>query len=167
MGIKAIWVCSRHMIEGFIKGEYPLPMGKVALISIYSGTSYSPFLMSDDNIKKLGLNLVDCLSLEFEDATEEDLKWLKPDERKKVLFQPEQAVEVIKFVERNKDKVDYFIAHCDAGISRSGAVGEFICDMTSFDYKAFMLANTGIRPNPYVRMVLKRAWRKMMEDSTK
>jgi len=34
-------------------------------------------------------------------------------------IKPEDARQILEFVEKNKDKVDLFVVHCNAGISRS------------------------------------------------
>ena len=45
----------------------------------------------------------------------------------KTAITDEQAIEIVKFIERNSHKTE-FIIHCSAGISRSGAVSAWIYD---------------------------------------
>lgn len=39
-----------------------------------------------------------------------------------VLFTKEQAIQILNFVKQIKNKVDFIIVHCEAGISRSAGV---------------------------------------------
>lgn len=75
-----------------------------AAISISSGHEFP--LLSEDN--RVGL-----LRLVFEDITQPDT----PES-----FTPAQAAEILDFVASVWDKVDVFLIHCDAGLSRSPAV---------------------------------------------
>lgn len=61
----------------------------------------------------------------------------------------ETLMEIINFIERNKDKKQ-FIIHCSAGISRSGAVGRFIHELFEPENKSFYENNQWIRPNLYI-----------------
>ena len=70
-----------------------------------------------------------------------------------IAFSAEQAQWILDFLETNKDK-ETFIVHCSAGIARSGAVAQFICDYFRCDNKEFRKANPHISPNPYVLRVL-------------
>ena len=65
----------------------------------------------------------------------------------------EQARDIVDFVLLNKDK--NFHVHCHAGVSRSGAVGEFIVDLLNLDYAEFRRMNPKLHPNPRVRSLLK------------
>lgn len=65
----------------------------------------------------------------------------------------EQAREIVDFVLLNKGK-DFHV-HCHAGVSRSGAVGEFIVDLLGLDYAEFRAENPMIHPQPRVRSMLK------------
>ena len=44
------------------------------------------------------------------------------------LFSEEQAAAILAFVEEVKDSTDIMVVHCDAVISRSGAVAKFIAE---------------------------------------
>jgi predicted protein tyrosine phosphatase len=44
-----------------------------------------------------------------------------------VLFSPEMAEKIFTFYKEFKDEVDYFLLHCEAGISRSPAVAAVLC----------------------------------------
>ena len=68
-------------------------------------------------------------------------------------FSKEQGEELIKFLDQNKDRNGY-IVHCLAGVSRSAAVGLFICEYFGFDYNEFIKANSQNHPNRKVTKIL-------------
>jgi len=73
-------------------------------------------------------------------------------------FNPEQAKRLIDFIEVNQKK--NYIIHCHAGISRSGAVGQFITDFYGWADKATFRFQYGKRivPNTEVTRRLKEEW---------
>lgn len=71
-------------------------------------------------------------------------------------FTEHQAEELLAFIKQNANK-SLFIIHCTAGISRSGAVGQFICDYFSCNPVEFRQANPNILPNNLVSRLLKAA----------
>jgi predicted protein tyrosine phosphatase len=82
-----------------------------------------------------------------EDVNEDDLVAKAMDEI--------QALELLNFINNNKNK-ETCIIHCSAGISRSGAVGSFICDYLKQDYEQFKKDNPIIHPNSHVLSILKK-----------
>ncbi len=68
-------------------------------------------------------------------------------------FSPEQAQELYEFIMSNKDKKTC-VVHCSAGISRSGAVGEFINDLFGESYAEFKRENPHTLPNNLVKRLL-------------
>lgn len=65
----------------------------------------------------------------------------------------EQVDELYDFIMKNKDKKN-FVVHCTAGISRSGAVGEFVNDLFGIPYAEFRKQNPNIIPNTYIKKKL-------------
>lgn len=65
----------------------------------------------------------------------------------------EQANEIIKFLDNNKGKD--FLIHCQAGISRSGAVGRFACEYLEYNEESFNKNHPHINPNPLVTSLLR------------
>ncbi len=136
------------------------------LISIHTDEGY-PFL-TDDNKKSLSeLGCRDAISLQFWDITDTQATKImegKSAHSKKLakdlkLFSSEQAKEVIGFIMScNQDDEDDAVmtVHCDAGISRSGAIGTFVVDFLRLDYQEFINGNTFLRPNSYMLSVLRR-----------
>jgi predicted protein tyrosine phosphatase len=68
-------------------------------------------------------------------------------------FTRKQAKELFDFINKHKDK-EVCIVHCTAGISRSGAVGQFINDYTASDKQWFKQQNRHIIPNNLVLRLL-------------
>src|SRR4030042_172796 len=149
--INFIKVINRTSISHMVHYNY-IPYDSWYFISIYGGTK-GEFLTGGviDRIKEMGCKKF--LSLCFYDASDnEDLS----DDDKKMLFSKKQARQIIDFVDKIKDDSDSVILlHCDAGISRSGAVGSFICDYLGLNYKKFLKVNPQVLPNQYVLRLLK------------
>lgn len=71
-------------------------------------------------------------------------------------FSEKQAERLFKFIEKNRDK-EQCIVHCMAGVSRSGAVGEFINGYAQGDWATFKRMNPQILPNGRVLRMLNAA----------
>ena len=80
------------------------------------------------------------------------------------LFTEEQAQKIKNFVD-HLDKTKSLFINCQAGISRSGAVGIVLNDYINYmqngciknrDWFEFFEINTRIRPNAYIARVLKK-----------
>lgn len=69
------------------------------------------------------------------------------------IFNERQAKELTVFIEQNKDK-ESCIVHCSAGVSRSGAIGEFINDLYGESYRVFRKRNFRIIPNQLIKRLL-------------
>lgn len=114
---------------------------------------------TDSVINNNGSN---ALALRFDDITHNDMGKSYIDNE--ILFTEEHARQIINFCEKNKDK-EIIYTHCEAGISRSGAVGEFVNEYYSTDhYTTFKNNNPQICPNPWVRKTLFKVYRDMFYD---
>jgi hypothetical protein len=103
--------------------------------------------------EKLGCR--DILSTMFGDVDErvyEENKDKPKYKDKLFLFSEDQAKDIIKFIDKIQEEEDetVLVLHCDAGISRSGAVATFVCDYIGFDYQTFKRENPGLQPNIHV-----------------
>lgn len=79
------------------------------------------------------------------------------------IFNSEIAKELVNFIDRNKDKKTCII-HCTAGVSRSGAIGEFIQrKLGTESMKTFRKRNKHIHPNRLVRKLLNIEWNKHVD----
>lgn len=70
-----------------------------------------------------------------------------------------QLQEIYDYLIEHKD-YDYFIVHCTAGVSRSGAVGAFANDLFGEVYQTFKSRNKSINPNSYISSKLKELFYK-------
>lgn len=147
--MKVLVVC-RNYVKGLFK-KYPEFQKNNYIISIYSSEkvnkneSYSP-IPDDKNI----------LKLQFDDVTE-----LVKDESY-IHFNSDMAKKVVEFIKNIKDDGKNFYVHCDAGVSRSGAVGYMLnewfnkyIDRKNDDIEFFVKNNLHIMPNPLVIKLLK------------
>jgi predicted protein tyrosine phosphatase len=158
--IDDILVLPRHTVENIIEVNKPAPY-KWNLISIYGD---SEELLTEGVIEVLrSKGLAKHLSLEFWDLTDKDYDEVKEEYLDAVLFEEGHARRIIKFVEglQETDGPEKLFVHCDAGVSRSGAVGCFINDFKGGDHFEMMKANPNIAPNAYISSVLNRVYREM------
>ena len=148
-----IFVVSRNKIKKFHKKDAMFHKNNW-IISIFSSPmedqygktpSYSP-LPNASNI----------LKIQFDDVTEHDSDWGWH-------FNSNLAKKIVSFIKNIKDdgSKNFFI-HCDAGVSRSGAIGfllnewfnKFIANKPEDD-EFFKKMNSHIMPNPEVMRILK------------
>lgn len=132
------------------------------LVSIYTGDAQSPLYLTDKTISSLTeIGLRGHLSMGFWDITDDPrvIDELKKSHPKYVLFSQEQANQVVKFMEDRKAETgdEVLVAHCDAGVSRSGAVSEFACEFFGLDRRDFLKENPYLRANPTVLRMLREA----------
>lgn len=125
------------------------------LISIYSDPNEE--YLTPENIeviKKLGCR--EMLSLRFWDVTTENFRLIVSKYPTCVLFGKGHAKRIVSFIDMVKLLIEdaSLIVHCDAGISRSGAVGSFAAKYLDLDPEDFHKLNPNIFPNPHVYRVL-------------
>lgn len=150
-----IYVESRNYIERMMEINPEWHIGKY-IISIYSsekGIDFSP-LPDRFNI----------LKLQFDDVAVRDIGGWGSLIDNCIFFNEKHAKAIHDFINNIKadDKKEFYV-HCDAGVSRSGAVGyllneyfnKFIADNKQ-DYESFKMNNSHIMPNPLVVRVLKQ-----------
>ena len=141
-----IYVVPRFWIEKQINKNPDWILGKW-IISIFSKNSYSPIDVDRFNI----------LKLEFDDVTEKD----QIDDV--IHFNKDHAKQIVNFIKPiNDDGRRIFYVHCDAGVSRSGAVGYMLnewfnkyIELKRVDNESFTMNNNHIMPNPEVVRILK------------
>jgi len=145
--LNKVIIKSRKQIEQHIKSKTKLSKNKHALISIYNFCD----LMTFSNRRILNdLGCLEILSVKFGDLTPKDKI-----EECQILFSKKEAKIIINFIDKIKlmDIKELFI-HCAAGISRSPAVGLFVCKYVNLNENEFRKANTGILPNYHVLNIL-------------
>ena len=91
------------------------------------------------------------LPLQFDDLRDDQVERCLKHGFTPTLFTKEQSVQVIDFVEAiHKDnRVCDLVLHCDAGISRSGAIARFTSDYLKIPFR-----DPNILPNRYVLELL-------------
>jgi predicted protein tyrosine phosphatase len=91
------------------------------------------------------------LSLQFDDLRDDQVEFCLKNGFKPVLFTKEQAKQVVDFIKelQMESENSDLIIHCDAGISRSGAVAKFTSDFLKIPF-----LDPYIRPNTYVLRLL-------------
>jgi predicted protein tyrosine phosphatase len=88
----------------------------------------------------------DVLCLKFDDILEKTYNSLPADEQARMtLFNEQHAKQVVEFFHQWKDKVDLFVVHCDAGISRSSAIAISLAEYGN--YAEELERMTGLSPN--------------------
>jgi len=153
-----VYVLSRQEIEHIITSHYK-KFNKWALISIYNMSG--PLL---NECTKEILRLIGChktLSLKFSDISNTEYYRLINQFKTRAvnrlfLFSTVQAKKIISFVDRINTNTTDLVVHCEAGISRSGAVALFACRYLNLDEQQFWQLNKRkgkhkqIQPNRYV-----------------
>ena len=150
-----IYVRPRYWIERQNENLMPFLI-RYSVISIYSSGDCSPILS----------NLQTVLKLQFDDIT-------KP-EPGLILFTDEMAEKIIDFADYLIENFPErpLIVHCDAGVSRSGAVGSVLNDYINMklcredDRKLFWKEHRNlIVPNYHVELKLLEAWKYNHNDT--
>ena len=97
------------------------------------------------------------LSLNFWDITDSQYNRVKKKHSGAILFNKDQAQQVVDFIDviQSEEEESALVAHCSAGISRSGAVGVFACDYCKLDYNKFMKDNPYLMANQHVLRLLR------------
>ena len=151
--IKKIKIYNRFCMDNFARTgglNFPYTDKLWHLISIY-GDGDGELLTDDTKEIFSDLGCKHFLSLNFWDITNQ------VDYPSGILFHKGQAKKVIAMIktiqEEKEDSI--LVAHCQAGISRSGAIGTFACDYCGLDYGEFLKENPYIMSNPQVLRLLR------------
>ena len=146
--MKEICILPRHFFEDTMKqnkvnDNNVIEYKESCFISINDIGKKSYFSKNNDNV----------LRLFFHDISIED-----NDEYNKCITEND-IKQLIEFIVRNKDS--NFVIHCEAGISRSGAIGLFINDYFNvMNKKEFKKINFNIHPNKYIYNELVKYYKK-------
>ena len=137
-----IFVKSRRWVKGHLDAHPEWHFGKW-IISIYSSDSQCPFLPR-----------FNVLQLQFDDVTEMNSDGIH--------FNKDMAERILWFIKDIEKTNKPIYVHCDAGISRSGAVGYMLnewfnkfLEKNNEDNEFFLNENSHIMPNPEVMRILK------------
>ncbi len=95
------------------------------------------------------------LRLTFDDVEEDtELPDLSGDFTWAYCINEEQAKILHEFIHRNKDK--HFLTHCYAGVSRSGAISQYICEIKDIPLTTFQEMNPYSLPSRRVLSELRK-----------
>lgn len=157
--IRHIYVFPREVIATVIRNQETISSLSWALISIYSSPPEQ--LITEDKIELMHrMNCGPILNLCFGDITKEQFERIKVATPKTLdqglrLFDETDAHKILDFVKiLNDEPIGTLVVHCDAGISRSGAIGLFITRLLGLDEKEFRKNNRYIHPNNFIYDVL-------------
>jgi predicted protein tyrosine phosphatase len=159
--IKEAKVFSRMDMENIlrfpkVKENFPYRNRPWFLVSIHSDPSEEFLVDHKRRALEEGVGMVDGLSICFWDITPKSME----DNRYKdaILFDENHAKAIFEFIKKANEVEDaVLVAHCDAGISRSGAVGTFTVDYCQLDYKEFISNNMRVMANDHVLKLLRKA----------
>jgi predicted protein tyrosine phosphatase len=161
--ITSVQIFPRHVVAGFIKSldfdNTSKPLFDWCLITI-CGTDQTS-LVNSEVVKLLNENgCKGVLSLQFDDLThaefERDLEYYQKKGMR--LMSEDDAKNIVSFIDRMNSlnhNVKLYI-NCEAGISRSGAVGTFVVDYLQLPFDKFSKMNPHISPNISILSMLKK-----------
>lgn len=142
--VNEIYVMPREGVLFLTKKTY---VKGLAVISI---CSYKKDIIFTKAVRK-SMGCEDIISLVFADLTKVDYKIAPHLIKKFPAFNVTMAKQIIQFLDNiKKKKKKILIIHCDAGVSRSGAVGIFACRYLGMDEKKFRKEHRSIGPNTLV-----------------
>lgn len=134
-------VLSRTAAEGY---THPAPWAQIAIAD--SGREPLP--------ESRCPRLRDRLHLEFMDVTPEDFRRNPAFERfRPFMFDARQAGQIIAFLDRHPTAELDWVVNCEAGVSRSAAVANFVLEYFNSAQKRFLPPH--YQANPYVSELLR------------
>lgn len=158
---KKITVFSKILFDDFCKKQKfddsnVENVNDIAFISIIGTENCQKYYLNEIEEHFFKENHSNVINLEFDDI-DHDIDY---DGHKLLSLSNKQANDLFNFIENNIDK--NFVIHCRAGMSRSGAVGQFIFNMYNTHDKLIVKnkANGRIMPNANVLVLLKNQYYK-------
>jgi predicted protein tyrosine phosphatase len=153
-----IWIANREIAAGMcprFDGH-----SSAAIIRITTWNEWIPLKHPEEFRDEIRLAFSDCTDVEWATMAKKVFLFENDDDDCVGVETPvpppitnQQARLLVEFIERNKD-VDVMVVHCDAGFSRSPAVGMFIAELLGLKdehNRIAALAGVGhFAPNPTV-----------------
>lgn len=128
--------------------------GNTTGLAVISICSKKEDIIFTEEIKKK-LKCDDIITLVFADITETDLKIVPELSKRYPIFTADKAQEILNFLNHlQKKDIKLLLVHCDAGISRSGAIGIFAVRYLGLDESEFRKKHKYIGPNSMVYDIL-------------
>jgi predicted protein tyrosine phosphatase len=136
------------MVDNNITDDNVETKGDVMLISINDSNRAQGFRPTH-----FQRNHPNVMIMQFDDVENEGIPLMNGGTA--VVFSQKMAHDLFQFIKRNKHRKTA-VVHCEAGISRSGAVGSFIQGYCGGDWEEFKRTNPHIHPNGRVLRMLNK-----------
>lgn len=133
--------------------QYVDPDPSVNLITIWSRNFMARSQYTDGDVPMKGWN--DIIKLEFDDVVGESRRL------NLIPFNSKMAEELLDFIQKHEG--EEFAVHCDAGMSRSVAVGCFLRDNMDYDMELYSIGTDKHR-NIIILNLLRRAYYGVVEE---
>ena len=143
-----IFVISRDSMKKFIN-SVNFDVKKYNIISISDPDMEFLFPFTLPNVLQLKFNDIEA------DDWESESDRLYMEKRGWILFNEDHARKIINFM-NNMNVENDLIINCTAGISRSGAIGDYARVKFGIPFGQFILTNKQIQPNSWIRKTLLR-----------
>lgn len=161
MAVQFLLEENEFAINKVLYGDTKTPWGLISIFGVTdkegaNGYREHNYLVTPDKIptlQKLGCELFhnSC----FMDITKEQYeKHNRTIYMENMLFDEIRAKAIVDWVDYNKNNLDRLVCHCDAGVSRSGAVGLWATRYLGLDEKKYCESNPSIQPNQHVLKTL-------------
>ena len=159
--IERVTIYNRFNMEMFARTEglnFPYEDKNWSLVSIYT-TPEDEFL-TEKNIEALkALGMKEYVSVCFWDINDTNKAEIDKKHPEAIWFDEQMGKDIIGTITRAEGWDDaVLVAHCDAGVSRSGAVGTFAVEYLGLDYETFIKENPYTVPNPFVLRTLRKIY---------
>lgn len=169
MTIRAVRAVNYGTMKEYLKGNPSCSIAaqaahhdRVWIISItgfYDSLS-CPELIRQDKEDRIALQFDDV-----EDSYDDYTGITKPRDPDFTYFDESMARKVCEFIKRahesNAESNDLLVVNCHMGISRSGAVSDFVRIVCGLDYNTWKHMNSGVNPNLLVKSLLRWTWEEL------
>jgi len=172
---RLIRVLPRAQVRDIIRHREP-QAAPWALISVYSSPKEQLIGSEEEKVLK-GIGCEKVLNLCVGDYDHSHMEVIKKIGKEEFVFSEEHAKNVIDFVKSFDEEhqlqsyLTMLVVHCDAGVSRSGAIGLWACRYLGCDEKEFRRDNPFIHPNTliyetlYIESGMKESYKDFWENT--
>jgi predicted protein tyrosine phosphatase len=128
---------------------------------------------NDARVPPLVRDGVDRIALQFDDVEDEYDGYsgiTKPRYEEYTYFDERMARKVCEFIKRahesNGESNDLLVVNCHMGVSRSGAVSDFVRSVCGINYEFWKRMNPQVNPNLLVKGLLRATWEELDKEGT-
>lgn len=133
---------------------------RVLIISVTNAAKFdswkTPILITEETPERIAFQFDDV-----EDRFDYDTGTLYERNEDDTYFSPEMAKKICEFIRRhqaNEDTQDLLVVNCQAGISRSGAISNFVREISGMSYDYWRKLCPQANPNTLVSKLLQEEW---------